>query len=539
MKYNEVQVAKIKFWNEVAYLIIALIWGFSHIADLAVQFFYKDVLKVEPTSLLRIHSFIHIPWAIKPIFGLFTDLVPILGYRRKSYLIICALTIIFCYTIITFFSVSEVVLTLLLFTKNLGTAFISVVAEAMLIEHCQLEKDIEETSKDHVSYFQFSKHLGYLLSSYLSGLFVDVMNLRTIFFMCAVLPIFYIIAGFMYVEVKDRKKVEMNQSLIKENSKEYSVIGQHNVSYNTIHLDPQREIVRESKEDILRNLSVIIEEENHVKKIHFESTLLDFWNFITRKQILVPIIFIVFFMSTPSYYDPYFYFLTNVLKIKATVLGQLSFLGSASMLIGIIVYKYWLKDCNFKIMIIVGTIFSALISLCSLLVILRINIKLGISDFWLLLFTSSFLSILGEFILMPILSLTCMLCPKNLEGTIFSVFTSALNLGRILAGLNGSVITSILHISSKDYVNLPWLIVVASLFSLVPLPILCCISDSYFHYDKEEDGANKKIELEQNIVSSTENNDKIVEEYTKIEEEIETKESDKTNNVNNKDNINK
>ena len=49
-------------------------------------------------------------------------------------------------------------------------------------------------------------------------------------------------------------------------------------------------------------------------------------------------------MSTPSYYDPYFYFLTNVIKLKGKVLGQLSFFGSIAMLIGIVFYKYYLKD---------------------------------------------------------------------------------------------------------------------------------------------------------------------------------------------------
>ena len=497
MAKNEAKIESIKFRNERAYLIISLVWGFSYVSHLAIQFFYKDVLKIEPTRLLQIHSFIHIPWAIKPLFGLCTDLIPLFSYRRKSYLFICSFLIIFCYLTLSLFSNSPLQTTIILFIKNIGVAFISVVAEAMLIEQCQLEKDIEESSKDKVSYFQFAKHFGYLLSSYLGGIFVDIMNLRTIFFICAILPLFYILAAFLYVEVKDRKILDIQMSRDKEsilrdtsviaycNSEEHNANlqdapvgikgtqgnqgGPNNVgtNYNTIlqnqelpnqySFNPHNQsnhaiaFIEPDAEELLKNLSVLIEEENHVKKIHFDSTLSDFWLFITRKQILVPIIFIIVFMSTPSYYDPYFYFLTNVIKLKGKVLGQLSFFGSIAMLIGIVFYKYYLKDCNFKVMITFGTIFSSLISLMSLLVILRINIKMGISDFWLLLFTSSFLSILAEFIMLPILSLTCMLCPKNLEGTIFSVFASAMNLGRILSNLNGSIVTGILSISSKSY----------------------------------------------------------------------------------------
>ena len=34
----------------------------------------------------------HVPWMIKPLYGLITDSLPIWGRRRRPYLIICGLT---------------------------------------------------------------------------------------------------------------------------------------------------------------------------------------------------------------------------------------------------------------------------------------------------------------------------------------------------------------------------------------------------------------------------------------------------------------
>ncbi len=144
-------------------------------------------------------------------------------------------------------------------------------------------------------------------------------------------------------------------------------------------------------------------------------------------------------------------------------------------------------------MIIIGTIISFFISLACFLIVLRLNIKLGIPDFWLLLFTNSFLSMVGEFVLLPILSLACVLCPKNLEGTVYSVFMSSLNLGGILSHLNGGILTSLMHISSKNYANLHWLILIAKITSLLPLPMLYCIDNKYFHPEKQKEGEDNVI----------------------------------------------
>lgn len=239
--------------------------------------------------------------------------------------------------------------------------------------------------------------------------------------------------------------------------------------------------------DNLNNLEVnygTLPEETH-SNAPKENLLKTLIAFIWQKHVLIPLAFIIVFKATPSYYDSFFYFITNELKLSASDLGKISFCSTIAILIAIMIYKAYLKNCNFKVMIVIGTVISFFVSLSALILVLRINIKYGIADFWLLLFTNSFLSLVGELVLLPILSLACVLCPKNLEGTVYSFFMSSLNLGGILSHLNGGILTSALHISTKDYSNLPWLIFIAKIFSLLPLPMLLFINDKYFHPEEK------------------------------------------------------
>ncbi len=444
----------IKKYNKLSYLLIAFHQGVSYISQLAVQYFFKDELKIEPHHLAQINSIIHIPWAIKPILGLITDLLPIFGYRRKVYIILCGIINLMCWLYMTFYTNTATMACVMIFLINLTLSFCSVLGEAVVVELSKMEtEDQESKAKDLVSLFFLARTVGELLSSYLKGLFVDIMPLRTIFFIGSFIPVLLVISGFMLIENKS------NES-------------------NSLQEEEQTNLMERQSES---------QSEPTQPNPQTKNLFQEFMTFICQKYILIPLMFIIVFKATPSYYDPFFYFITNELKINATDLGKISFFSTIAILIAILVYKTYMKNFNFKNMIIIGTIISFFISFACFLLVLRVNIKMGISDFWLLLFTNSFLSMVGEFVLLPILSLACVLCPKNLEGTVYSVFMSSLNLGGILSSLNGGILTSMMGISTKNYDNLHWLVFVSKISSLLPLPMLCCIDDKYFHSEKKEE----------------------------------------------------
>jgi folate/biopterin transporter len=478
----------VKKYNKFAYLFIAFHQGLSYISHLALQYFFKDELQIEPSRLAQINSIVHIPWAIKPILGLVTDFLPIFGYRRKVYIILCGLLNLLCWLYMSFYTDTAVKACIMIFLINLTLSFCSILGEAIVVELSQLETENQDSkAKDLVSMFFFAKTLGEVISSYLKGLFVDIMPLRTIFFIACFIPIMLIISGLILVE-KPPCHERKNSALPEE----------------------EDDLIETQVQKIKSN-----PESSEVKNSLFQ----EFVSFICQRSILTPLMFIIIFKATPSFYDPFFYFKTNELKINATDLGKIYCCSSIAVLIAILIYKAYMKDINFKKMIIIGTIISFLISLSCFLLVLRVNIKYGISDFTVLLFATSFMSFVGEFVLLPILSLACVLCPKNLEGTVYSVFMSCLNFGGILSSLNGGILTSMMGITTKNYDNLHWLILISKICTLLPLPMLLCIDDKYFHPEKKIE----KNVLIQKLPDSTSS----IEETALVKNQSENEESEK------------
>ena len=201
-------------------------------------------------------------------------------------------------------------------------------------------------------------------------------------------------------------------------------------------------------------------------------------------------------MATPTYDDPYFYFLTNELHFKASFLGYINFFSNLTTMIAIIIYKLWFKNVSFKKIVTWGSIVGSILSFNAFIIVERINIKFGISDGFLTMFSSSLTAMVWELVMMPMLSLACIICPKNLEGTVYSLFMASLNVGSIISGLWGGFLTKQLGITSNDFTKLPFLIIISNISWLLPLPFLYCIKDSYLNPEGDKRALKEKEEKE-------------------------------------------
>ena len=288
----------IKYRNKLAYMIIAFHQGLSYISQLAIQYFFKDELKIEPAKLAQINSLIHLPWAIKPILGLITDFVPIFGYRRNFYILLCGIINMIAWLFMTIYVDTSSMATTMILLVNLTLSFCSVLGEAIVVELSKIEKmDKDSKAKDYVSMFFLSRTVGELLSSYFKGLFVDIMPLRKIFLISCFIPFLLIFAGIILIEFPEQISNQEIQT---------------------------------------------IDQENQFK--NKESKFTEFFNFMTEKYVLIPLSFIIIFKATPNYHDPFFYFLTNELKLSASDLGEISFCSTVAVLVAILIYKSYLKN---------------------------------------------------------------------------------------------------------------------------------------------------------------------------------------------------
>jgi MFS family permease len=122
----------------------------------------------------------------------------------------------------------------------------------------------------------------------------------------------------------------------------------------------------------------------------------------------------------------------------------------------------------------------------ALLLVTRVNKELGIPDALIAIFSSSACNMISEFILMPILALAAILCPRDLEATVYSVFMSAINFGWIISYVASSFITEHLAITKTNFTNLPKMIFISNCACLLPLFILIFIDGKYFSSDSKD-----------------------------------------------------
>ena len=65
--------------------------GLKYLFGLATMDLFKNYYELEPTQGAIYSSMIMIPWAIKFIYGIVSDTIPLFGSRKKSWLLIMAL----------------------------------------------------------------------------------------------------------------------------------------------------------------------------------------------------------------------------------------------------------------------------------------------------------------------------------------------------------------------------------------------------------------------------------------------------------------
>ncbi len=72
------------------FALVYMVEGTGQIGGLIAQpltFYLKQALSWSASDVTAFLAIFNFPWIIKPIYGVFSDLLPLFGYRRKSYLI--------------------------------------------------------------------------------------------------------------------------------------------------------------------------------------------------------------------------------------------------------------------------------------------------------------------------------------------------------------------------------------------------------------------------------------------------------------------
>lgn len=414
---------KILFGNEptpelIAILTVYFVQGILGLARLAVSFFLKDDLGLSPAQVAALMGIASIPWVIKPLFGFISDGLPILGYRRRPYLILSGfLGTISWLALATLVHDAWTATTVILLT-SLSVAISDVIVDSLIVERARKESIAKSGSLQSLSWG--CSALGGLITAYLSGLLLEHMSSSTIFEITATFPLIVSAVAWLIAE---EKVVTNSGSQITENS-----------------------IVKEQIQQL--------------------------WGAIKQKSIWLPTAFLFIWQATPTADSAFFFFSTNELGFKPEFLGRLRLVTSLASLLGIFIFQKYLKTVPFRRILGWSTITAATLGMTTLLLVTHTNRALGIDDRWFSLGDSLILTVAGQITWMPVLVLSARLCPKGVEATLFALLMSIWNLSGLLSHELGALLTSWLGVTETNFDRLWLLVIITNLSTLLPLPFL-------------------------------------------------------------------
>ncbi|XP_010510106.1 PREDICTED: folate-biopterin transporter 1, chloroplastic [Camelina sativa] len=412
--------------DNVAVAMVYFVQGVLGLARLAVSFYLKDDLHLDPAETAVITGLSSLPWLVKPLYGFISDSVPLFGYRRRSYLVLSGLLGAFSWSLMAGFVDSKYTAAFCILLDSLSVAFSDVVVDSMVVERARGES--QSVSGSLQSLCWGSSAFGGIVSSYFSGSLVESYGVRFVFGVTALLPL---ITSAVAVLVNEQRVVK-------------PALGQKE---NITLVSPG--FLQTSKQNMIQ-----------------------LWSAIKQPNVFLPTLFIFLWQATPHSDSAMFYFTTNKLGFTPEFLGRVKFVTSIASLLGVGLYNGFLKTVPLRKIFLATTVFGTGLGMTQVILVSGFNRQLGISDEWFAIGDSLILTVLAQASFMPVLVLAARLCPEGMEATLFATLMSISNGGSVLGGLMGAGLTQVFGITKDSFGNLSTLIILCNLSSLLPLPLL-------------------------------------------------------------------
>ncbi|MGL5082808.1 MAG: folate/biopterin family MFS transporter [Microcoleaceae cyanobacterium] len=402
----------------VAILMVYFVQGILGLARLAVSFFLKDDLGMSPAEVSAMFGIVALPWVIKPLFGFVSDGLPLLGYRRRSYLILSGLMGTASWIMLSTWAHTPWMATLIITLSSISVAISDVIVDSLVVERVRNESISDVGSLQSLCWG--TSALGGLVTAYLSGFLLELFDSRTIFLITASFPLIISSAAWLITEEK---------------------------------------VSRLSSWDTVKG---------QISQLR---------QAVTQRAIWLPTAFLFIWQATPTADSAFFYFTTNELGFEPEFLGRVRLVTSIASLGGIWLFQRFFKSVPFRTIFGWSTVASAVLGMTMLLLVTHANRTLGIDDHWFSLGDSLILTVMGQIAYMPVLVLAARLCPAGVEATLFALLMSVSNLAGLLSYESGALLTHVFHVTETNFENLWLLVVLTNLTTLLPLPFLNWLPD--------------------------------------------------------------
>ena len=165
IKSGQSQMHRVMMLVGIGYLFFIFSDPKDGIMGLAMKVILKDQLHLDPTKIASFFAIASMAWYFKPLAGLLTDNFPLLGTRRKGYLVASALLAGVLWIVLAIIPTSYGSMLTLLVIINIGLVIGQTTLGGMLVQYGQEYKATGQMSAIRNA----AESLGLLLSALVSG----------------------------------------------------------------------------------------------------------------------------------------------------------------------------------------------------------------------------------------------------------------------------------------------------------------------------------------------------------------------------------
>jgi len=234
-------------------------------------------------QVAQLFGVLTIPWIIKPLYGLISDLVPLFGYRRKSYLFLMNGVAATGFLWLTGLLTPEWITAAMVLTA-LGIASSDVLVDAVMVERGQQTGQIKRFQSQQWMWFNIAAITTGILGGWLSDTLPPATALHAAALITACAPATVVIATAFSVR----------------------------------------------------------EEKMTIDRVQFKASAGSLVAAIKSRTLWIVAGFLAFWNFSPSFGTPLYYHMVDNLKFDQYFIGQLGSVSSAGAVIGALVFKRFL-----------------------------------------------------------------------------------------------------------------------------------------------------------------------------------------------------
>ncbi|MDF2379312.1 MAG: MFS transporter [Candidatus Gracilibacteria bacterium] len=482
-------------FNEFFVSIVYFVQGSAGIVGIASSLILREELGLDFYQMGLIGVAATLPWSIKPVFGLLTDLVPIGKFRRRPYLHLGPLMGFLGFIGIALQGYSFQSFFLFMIFANLGLSLTDVATDGFVVEE---SNDENVTRLQGIT--QASIRTASFITSFFSGLliFAEILTPHQMYFIAAAFPLITFFASF-FIKEKPVDKLQVFQADPEDSISTESTLAQYQTKNFDLSLFSKGYIIslmviftliilklafgQQLDAYLAENLPFI--SGSYITVIlwgSFMAWMVSYYRKLVimgmaSKMIFLAILFILLWRINPGTGSSMFFYVKDTLLINEKTLGFMNTIAQLGSIAGVFLAVKYFDKINLRKLLTFTVLLAALFSLSSF-AITRPEYAEWIGSNWAIstlgtiiatpiyfldnLFTviisggewinpwatasllnpiEHFLytqSIIDEMIFMvayiPLLKLAVLVCPEKAEATNYAIIASIMNIGLSLSG---------------------------------------------------------------------------------------------------------